>query len=462
MAARQDQGLHIALSIFIFLFVGTFVLWYLYFKSASELQQQLTQAETQLSGERDRATKLQTENQRYRQMMGFDELEDFPNVEKTFGEDMQRFGLTFEEDRRFYRDILEYIYEENDKIAAREVAAKEKYKDLTERLLAVESEKETQVTQFEAQAKKAEGDAAAQRVQFKSDRADLEETRKKLQDDLASQRATLQGSMTSLETKLKEIESRLARSEQAKANLLEERTLSSESFEVADGRISWVNQNGTVWINLGEADSLRRQITFSVFDTDQRDAAKAKKKGSIEVTRILGDHLAEARITQDDARNPILTSDQVYSQVWERGNKLHFALTGIIDLDGDGQSDLQLARDLIELNGGVVDSYIGEEGNVVGNMSVVTRYLVLGEYPEEARKTAVREGWQSMNEEASDFGVEVITLDEFLNQMGYQTSDRAVELSGGSQSSGSETDSSDASSAFRPRSPGGVPLPTPY
>jgi hypothetical protein len=231
---------------------------------------------------------------------------------------------------------------------------------------------------------------------------------------------------------------------------------------VADGRISWVNQNGTVWINLGEADSLRRQITFSVFDTDQRDAAKAKKKGSIEVTRILGDHLAEARITQDDARNPILTSDQVYSQVWERGNKLHFALTGIIDLDGDGQSDLQLARDLIELNGGVVDSYIGEEGNVVGNMSVVTRYLVLGEYPEEARKTAVREGWQSMNEEASDFGVEVITLDEFLNQMGYQTSDRAVELSGGSQSSGSETDSSDASSAFRPRSPGGVPLPTPY
>ena len=462
MAARQDQGLHIALSIFIFLFVGTFVLWYLYFKSASELQQQLTQAETQLSGERDRATKLQTENQRYRQMMGFDELEDFPNVEKTFGEDMQRFGLTFEEDRRFYRDILEYIYEENDKIAAREVAAKEKYKDLTERLLAVENEKETQVTQFEAQAKKAEDDAAAQRVQFKSDRADLEETRKKLQDDLASQRATLQGSMTSLETKLKEIESRLARSEQAKANLLEERTLSSESFEVADGRISWVNQNGTVWINLGEADSLRRQITFSVFDTDQRDAAKAKKKGSIEVTRSLGDHLAEARITQDDARNPILTSDQVYSQVWERGNKLHFALTGIIDLDGDGQSDLQLARDLIELNGGVVDSYIGEEGNVVGNMSVVTRYLVLGEYPEEARKTAVREGWQSMNEEASDFGVEVITLDEFLNQMGYQTSDRAVELSGGSQSSGSETDSSDASSAFRPRSPGGVPLPTPY
>ena len=113
---------------------------------------------------------------------------------------------------------------------------------------------------------------------------------------------------------------------------------------------------------LGTADSLRRQVTFSVFDADLHDAAKSKKKGSIEVTRLLSDHMAEARITKDDPKNPILTGDNIYSQIWHRGKKLHFALTGLIDIDGDGQSDLQLARDLIELNGGIVDAYLDEAG----------------------------------------------------------------------------------------------------
>lgn len=462
MAARQDQGLHIALSIFIFLFVGTFVLWYLYFKSASELQQQLTQTESQLTGEQGRSNNLRSENQRLRQMIGFDEVEDFPNVEKTFGEDMQRFGQTFDESRRFYRDILEYIYKENDDIAAREATAKQQIKDLNERLLAKQAESDKQVAQFEAQANKAEQEVAALTTQYKNDRAELDETTKKLQSTLQTQRTELQGQITSLQAKLKEIDSKLAKSEQAKANLLEQRNVASDTFEVADGRVSWVSQNGTVWINLGEADSLRRQITFSVYDTDQHDAAKAKKKGSIEVTRILGDHLAEARVTQDDAENPILTGDQIYSQVWERGNKLHFALTGVIDIDDDGRSDLQLARDLIELNGGVVDSYLGEDGKVVGSMSVITRYLVLGEFPEEARKIALRDGWQKMNDEASDYGIEVITLGEFLSQMGYQPAGRAVQLSRGSASSDSESDASEGSSAFRPRSPADVPTPTPY
>ena len=139
-----------------------------------------------------------------------------------------------------------------------------------------------------------------------------------------------------------------------------------------------------MWINLGTADSLRRQVTFSVYDADQHDAAKATKKGSIEVTRLLGEHMAEARITEDDPTNPILTGDNIYSQVWHRGKKLHFALTGFIDFDGDGQSDMQLARDLIELNGGVVDAYLNDDGTVEGEITANTRYLVLGDVPESA------------------------------------------------------------------------------
>src|SRR3990172_1003505 len=129
MAARQDQGLQIALIVFIFLFVLVAVLWYLYFKSASELTQQVARLQTDLSDKNAAANNLLTENQDYRRKMGFDENETVENVQKTFEEDMKRFGQTFKEGDPSYRDILQYVYEESEKIAGREVEAKEKVKE---------------------------------------------------------------------------------------------------------------------------------------------------------------------------------------------------------------------------------------------------------------------------------------------------------------------------------------------
>ena len=170
----------------------------------------------------------------------------------------------------------------------------------------------------------------------------LETTKAALQKSLDDQRTKYEATIAERDKAVKDLTDKNAKLEHAVANLIENRKDEPESFEVADGRISYVNQNGTVWINLGTGDSLRRQVTFSVFDSDLHDASKSKKKGSIEVTRVLGDHMAEARITSDDPTNPILTGDKIYSQIWHRGKKLHFALTGLVDFDGDGKSDLEL------------------------------------------------------------------------------------------------------------------------
>jgi hypothetical protein len=224
-----------------------------------------------------------------------------------------------------------------------------------------------------------------------------------------------------------------------------------------------------VWIDLGSADSLRRQITFKVYDESDHDPVKAGEKGSIEVTRILGDHLAEARITDDDPRNPILTRDQIYSSVWHRGKKLRFALTGFIDIDGDDRSDLQLARDLIELNGGVVDAYLDDDGKVQGEITVNTRYLVLGAFPESTSQTKLRPGWQSMTEAAQTNGVETITLDKFLNQIGYAPDDRLVRLGTSARSADfppepdtGATGPSSSSGLFRQRTPSRPLTPPQY
>ena len=139
--------------------------------------------------------------------------------------------------------------------------------------------------------------------------------------------------------------------------------------------------------------------------------------------------MAEARITNDDPTNPILTGDNIYSQIWHRGKKLHFAITGVIDVDGDGQSDMQLARELIELNGGIVDAYLDDSGKVQGEITANTRYLVSGEVAGKGLQgQAARRHQRDVQDGSKSLGVETITLPEFLSQMGYKPQDRMVPL----------------------------------
>ena len=66
------------------------------------------------------------------------------------------------------------------------------------------------------------------------------------------------------------------------------------SFEVPDGIIRNVdNTTRTVWINIGEDDQIRPQVTFSVYDQDHHGIARGPEdiKGSVEVVRVLGPHL---------------------------------------------------------------------------------------------------------------------------------------------------------------------------
>src|SRR3989304_1778590 len=386
MAARQDQGLVFTLIAFVILFIIAFVAAYVGWKSYGDSETRLASLQEQKrNSDAAVATKTDEANQ-LRTMLGVGENDSQEDVKKTYDDDMNRHGATFGKDQRSYRKIVEYLAQESQAISSREASAKEQLKEAKDHLLAIAAENEKAVAQYRAQMQAAEQDAAAERDHHKKDRDSLEATKRELQDNLAQQQARYEEQLAAINTQLKELTDRLTKSERAKDNLLAEVSKSAESFEVPDGRVSWVNQNGTVWVNLGAADALRRQITVRGFDADALDPAKTEKKGSVEVTRILGDHMAEARVTSDDPRNPILTGDQIYSQVWHRGKQLRFALTGIIDLDGDGRSDMKLARNLIELNGGAVDAYLADDGTVKGEITVNTRYLVLGDFPQEARQ----------------------------------------------------------------------------
>jgi hypothetical protein len=475
MAARQDQGLQIALIILIFLFILSAVAAYIGWKSYSESEQRGAELRTQLEDKNKQVNSYQTENESLREWMGFGPNDNFESVKSTYEADMKRFGAAIaDETRRFYKNVLEAVFQEAANTAGREAVGKDLNKELTKKLESREAETNKQIAAFRDANKKLEEDNASERNKFKQFSLELENTKKELLSNLDKQRTELEGQIADRDGKIKAFEAQVAELKRAVVNWREQVPKDEESFEIADGRISWVNQNNsTVWINVGEADAVRRQVTFNVYDADEHDADRAVKKGSIEVTKVTGDHMAEARITQDDPTNPILTGDNIYSPVWHRGKRLRFALTGIVDFNDDGNSDMQLARELIELNGGAVDAYLGNDGKVVGEITAHTRYLVLGDFPESAIRANMQEGWQTMNQKAAELGVETITLDQFVNRMGYTPQDRVVRLGEGASASDfparddksktlPEAEAEDESEQFRPRTPYRAPAKIPY
>jgi hypothetical protein len=432
MPARQDQTLQIFLIIFIFAFLVTAVVAYLGWRNYSEADARAVALDSNLKTKSGEAETAKTDLEDMRQLMGFERNTTTADVQKAGKADMTTYGGGIaDEASRTYRKVLSTVYADLQASAAREAKQKAELSDQAKTLQAVNAQAKAQMDKYDEARKKAEEDAASQKNSFDEFRRTLQKSQADLQKALDNQRNNYEATITKNTTRIKELEEQLTKLDRANTILKEQRKDEPGSFEVADGQVTWVNQNGTVWINLGAADSLRRQVTFSVFDRDQHDAAKAAKKASIEVTRIINDHMAEARITKDEPTNPVLTGDNIYSQVWHRGKKLHFALTGVIDIDGDGNSDLQQAKDLIELNGGVVDAYLKDDGKVQGEITANTRYLVLGDVPDSAIKTAMAEGFHKMSKEASSLGVQTITLPQFIDQMGFKPQDRTVHLGTG-------------------------------
>ncbi len=433
MAARPEQSLKIGLiitAIFIFILCITNYLFYRWYNEAEARAEELR---SQKSSADNAARQKINENENLLNMLGIDPATEFADVEAQYAKDQEAFMANYSPQNQNYRQAVEALFEENSRIAQQEKLARERESDLQKRHLALESEKEEQIKEVNSKLSKTQQELASERAKFNQDRNQLEVQRAELVQSRQRNLEKYQTQIAEATNKATVAEENYQKSERAKQKLLEQRNLESPSFEVPDGRITYVNQaNQTVWINLGEIDSIRRQVVFSVFNSDLTDAGKADKKGSIEVTRLLGDHLAEARITSDQPKNPILPGDQIYSQVWRRGKKLRFAFTGLVDLDGDGRSDLQQAKDLIELNGGLVDSALEEDGEISGELTVDTRYLVLGKYPSEPSKAKIRTGYDNMSREAATLGVEDISLVDFLNQMGYKQPERTTDFRAGS------------------------------
>jgi len=444
MAARENQGLQIALIIFVVLTIVLIVTTYMFFSSYSQERDKAKSLAEQKSSADTAAQQAVAEFDRIKTLIGAAQPDRIDAVEEAAKVDMATHGEGLVESKQNYRDLVKHMsaklrkYEENNtKLAALTAELEGKLKTNEEAAKAAEAN-------YVAELNKAGEDLKAERDKFGTDRTELtgqmQQLSGRIQTTAAEHEKVVQQSTAEIAT----LSTELKRSEELRERLLNKDAADKKANEYPDGKVVRVNQRTRLaYLNVGTADGLRNQTSFVVVAPEDGNPVKSKPKGMIEVVRLTGDHQAEARIVEDDLSNPIMPNDLIFSTVWEAGRAEHFALAGYMDIDQDGENDRQLIRDLITMNGGVIDAEVTADGSKNGEMSVQTKYLVQGARPTAESKDL--EGYGAILTEAQKLGVPTISVNEFLDYMGYRGQEQTVNLGRNS-----------VPSDFKPRLPGDV------
>jgi hypothetical protein len=420
--ARENQGLQIALIIFVMLTIILGVTTFIYVRQAKEAADAKDEAVAEATKQKDAASRIQDSFNTLKEYCGFATTDTIDAIGDQKKIDMKQYAASLNETQWNYREALRVqagtIQSRDDSLvkadAANETLIAESDQLKAETKLLVEKE--------EQRAAAAEAQRAKDRTAYNDARASLEAQQKKQLSsfttrvqELDGQIATLNGQVEQQRVRNQELEDLLKVRNEKIIEILE------PTFEMADGKIRWVNQrNQTVWINLGQADALQRLTSFSVYPADTNDVTKVGKKASIEVTQILGAHLAEARIVEDEPGNPIMPGDVIHTPVWAPGEREHFVLTDGMDLDDDGKSDLKTVLQIITMNGGVVDCYITDEGERHGQFTSQSRYLVMGDDPDDTASAARLQARRDLLTDAEQRGLMTITLKGLLDKMGWK------------------------------------------
>ena len=486
MASRESQGLQISLILFVMISVVLAVMTFVFYRSAQEAK---GEAEDAKQGQITQQNLYQDENfkvQFLQHILGATPLAEaqLNQVQGTIGNDpamkaisdqfmtdMANYGEGLPAEKRNYRELPVFLTEALQRKNKNNAQMAAEVNQLTTRLNQVEQSEKDRADAAEQGAQTARDDLQQQRDTFESDRTAMQQAADKLQQAARAKEIALENQARDAkrgeEVAQADYDSARDTIETQQKRIKE---LIDQPFETPDGQIYWVSQRSrTVWINLGLADGLRRQTTFSVFDQEALNVASGingdeaatrradVSKGKIEITRVIDQHLAEGRIVEDQPSNPILVGDQVFSPAWKPGRRVKFALVGFMDINEDRRSDRDLIRNVIHQGGGEIDAEVLDDGTLVGELSENTRYLVRGKAP---TNTAVLGAYTSMINNSKTLGIQEISLQMLLELMGYKAETRTLPLNRRRSPADAAGDAPDAEAAgdadageFKPRRP---------
>lgn len=450
MASRENQGLQIALILFVMITVALGVSTYVFWDKSKKVLADKKDAEAE-TAKANKITRMRDlETQFLKATIGYSELPkeqveaainelinagdaleaSTTTIRTDFDKDMAKFDKSWGKEknwRTLHESLQDVIRDRNATIAS-----------LREDEKKAVAKKDSDVANFTVQASEAKAgqqkavtDLADARTQHAEEVRNHNESTEGLRVSITQANQNTKKVEDDLTAKIKERDVRIGTLEQANAALVEtiKKLRGEDLAAVPDGEITWVNQGEqSVWVDLGIADGLHRQVTFSVYEKNVSNLNDAKPKGKIEVTRIIDRHLAEARIMSDDLSNPILRGDKIYTPTWVAGRTLKFAMAGFIDYNGDGKSDRELVKNLIHINGGEVVAEVTAGGEYRGTMELDTRYLILGERPTAKSNPELIANFGTMKTQAEETGVEVMKVDRLLEYMGFKSEAKTTPL----------------------------------
>lgn len=312
---------------------------------------------------------------------------DMESIERQFAQDMAYMGPDVDAQNRNYPALPKFLV---NAVRTRNDQYGQAREELTTTRQGADAEVANARKELElAQANLAEAvkDYENQKKIFNDARTEMNLNMEKLRDQATQLEQNIAQERSRNLQEQKNLNATIASMQQTIDQQLREiSSMRNDEFETAQGEIvySYPEQN-QVTINLGSADALRPGVTFNVFDADEARLSSegANAKATIEVIRISGRHLAIARVVDPPAyRDPILKGDKIHSVFWAPGRKVRIALAGMIDIDGDGHSDVEQLRGMITAAGGEVAAVISPTGETEGSLDGDVRFLVMGETPE--------------------------------------------------------------------------------
>jgi len=271
---------------------------------------------------------------------------------------------------------------------------------------------------------KAEADTAMRKLQQVQKEKDDESAR--LNDELARLRAALKDRANEIAT-------------------IRQQTEEAPKTLRSDWKILRLAPGGsTAYINLGLADNVAPQLTFSIHGVGPDGKPEQAPKGSLEVINPQPGHISEARITftKDRQRTPVLEGDVLFNPTWSPTLKKHVAVVGIVDLSGEGRSSMDEFVDYLQRHNVIVDCFLDlndltvkvkRDGKKVpidmkDGITVQTEYLIIG-----PGRAVIAQGLdqgdygkrldeqiQLMSAQAKEKGVPVIGLPRYLDNIGYR------------------------------------------
>jgi hypothetical protein len=427
MAARENQGLQIALIIFVMLTIVLSVTTYIFFDNYKKEKQDRIAALDKVKVIEGTISKVNLEREGYLALLNQKDFEESADSIVKKNKDIILKYKALAGVNTAFEDYPQVLAEIAKAVQAKDLLLTQ-YKtgqdQAVAELASTKSKLDAEVAAAKAETTKSQGEYTSFSGTIKTSIAALAQSKTEAEKQINEKVAENQA----LQDKLANQNKKMINDQKAAFKTIQDQKIVLDQYKdprptLTDGQIVYVDERTkSAYVNIGRADSLQRRVTFSVYDRGTNDVATAVKKGAIEIIEIIDDKISRARILENSVSDPILPGDFIDSTLWYPGKRLKMAVAGAIDFDKDGVSDRAKLKDIIIANGGTVVADVTERAEITGAITPDTERVIAGRGPDERTDPKFNKAWSDMMADAKKYNIPVIQLSQFLDSVGYTPS----------------------------------------